>query len=237
VVTVFFLTSVIASVAHAAIIIDHICTTISQIPDYWVNKAKTDFRISYGHTSHGSQIVTGMEILKDAYGSLYDYNYDGSAGALSLHDGEPWGDLGNPDRTSWAQRTRDLLHTPGNDRTMIMWSWCGQVSNASESDINTYLTLMNQLEIDFPDFTFIYMTGYLDGTGEAGNLHTRNNQIRNYCIVNNKVLFDFADIESYDPDGNYFLNRGADDGCYYDAGNWADQWCAAHCQEANSFTR
>ena len=96
---------------------------------------------------------------------------------------------------------------------------------------------MNQLELDYPNVTFIYMTGHLDGTGEEGNLNERNNQIRTYCLTFNKVLFDFADIESYDPDGNYFLNRGADDGCYYDAGNWADQWCAAHCQEANSFTR
>jgi len=72
------------------------------------------------------------------------------------------------------------------------------------------------------------MTGHLDGTGEDGNLHQRNNQIRNYCLANNKVLFDFADTESYDPDGNYFLDRGANDGCYYSGGNWADKWCGAN---------
>ena len=212
----------------ATIIIDHTCTDISQVSEYWINQAKADFRISYGHTSHGSQIVMGMDILMDANGSLYNYNYDGSSNALSLHDYEPDGDLGNPDRTTWAQRTRDLLNTPGNDRNLIMWSWCGQVSDAAQNDITTYLTLMNQLEADYPDVTFIYMTGHLDGTGELGNLHLRNNQIRSYCTANNKILFDFADIESYDPDGNYFLDRGADDGCYYDSGNWADEWCAAH---------
>jgi len=87
---------------------------------------------------------------------------------------------------------------------------------------------MNQLETDYPGVTFVYMTGHLDGTGVAGNLHVRNNQIRDYCIANNKVLFDFADIESYDPDGNYYLDRGADDNCNYDGGNWAIEWCAAH---------
>ena len=45
------------------IIIDHICTDISQIPEHWIRKARILFRISYGHTSHGSQIVSGMEVL------------------------------------------------------------------------------------------------------------------------------------------------------------------------------
>jgi hypothetical protein len=217
-----------------AIIIDHNCTDINQIPDSWINEAKEGFKISYGHTSHGSQIVTGMDILKNADGSLYDYDHDGSSGTLSFHDYEPSGDLGNPDRTTWAQETRDLLDTPSNDRNLIMWSWCGQVSGSSESDINTYLDLMDQLEADYPSVTFVYMTGHLDGSGEAGSLHVRNNQIRNYCMMNDKILFDFADIESYDPDGNYFLNRGADDECYYDGGNWADEWCAAHPGECES---
>lgn len=221
--------ALICSVSVAEpIIIDHTCTDISQIPQEWIIKAKNDFRISYGHTSHGSQIVTGMNILKNAHGFLYDYNHDGSNGALSLHDREPSGDLGNPDRTTWATRTRDLLNNPINDRNIIVWSWCGQVSNATEEDMNTYLTLMNQLEEDYPNVTFVYMTGHLDGTGKAGNLNVRNNQIRNYCRGNSKILFDFADIESYDPDGNYFLDRGANDNCDYSGGNWADEWCAAH---------
>ena len=220
--------------ADAYLIIDHTCTDISQIPSSYINQAKANFKISYGHTSHGSQIVTGMTVLQSQYGSLYAFNYSGSDGALSLHDYEPSGDLGNPDRTTWAQLTRNLLDTAGNDRNLIMWSWCGQVSTATEADIATYLNLMTQLEADYPDVTFIYMTGHLDGSGETGNLHQRNNQIRSHVIAHDGVLFDFADIESYDPDGNYFLNRGADDGCYYDGGNWAVEWCAVNPGECAS---
>lgn len=220
-----------------AIIIDHNCTDISKVPSYWINKAKRMYHISYGHTSHGSQIVSGMSVLQ-GQSSLYSYNYSGSSGALSLHDGEPTGDLGNPDRITWAQRTCDLLNTPGCDRNLIMWSWCGQVSSASEADINTYLNLMNQLEKDFPHVTFIYMTGHLDGTGETGNLNIRNNQIRDFCRTNHKILFDFADIESYDPDGNYYLDKAADDECYYweesTRKNWADDWCAANPGQCSS---
>jgi hypothetical protein len=102
-----------------------------------------------------------------------------------------------------------------------MWSWCGQVSSASSADINTYLNLMNQLETNYPNVDFVYMTGHLDGSGESGNLKIRNQQIRDYAIANNKILFDFADIESYDPDGNYYPN--ASDDCA-----WCTTWCATH---------
>lgn len=210
-------------------IIDHNCIDISRIPEYWINKAKSNLRMSYGHTSHGSQIVTGMAVLFDHY-SLYAYNYDGSGGAFSLHDNEPAGDLGNPDRTTWYYRTRNLLDDPGCDRNVIMWSWCGQ-ANTSEENIDLYLSLMTQLEQDYPHVKFVYMTGHLNGTGEDGNLYLRNKQIRDYCIANNKILFDFADIESYDPDGNYFRDKLANDNCDYDSdgngsrdANWAVEW-------------
>lgn len=222
------------------IIIDHLCTDIDRIPEQWIAKAKDDFRIAYGHTSHGSQVIRGMEVLF-AQSDLYSFNRDGDDGALSLYDRVPPGDLGNPDRIEWYHRTRNLLTHPDCDRNLIMWSWCGQVSNASPNDINTYLNLMTQLELEFPQVIFVYMTGHLDGTAEDGNLHKRNNQIREFCRINNKVLFDFADIESYDPDGNYFLDKNADDHCNYDSdgngtrdANWAEEWCAANPGECSS---
>jgi hypothetical protein len=121
---------------------------------------------------------------------------------------------------------------------VIIWSWCGQVSSATEEDIDTYLNLMTQLESDYPNVRFVYMTGHLDGSGEEGNLHLRNEQIRSYCRENNKLLYDFASIESYDPDGtiNYML-LSANDGCYYDSdgnssrdANWAIEWQNTHTE-------
>jgi len=209
-------------VSGQTIIINHTTTDLSKVPPYWVNQAKEMLRLSYGHTSHGSQLVSGMGTLK-ALDPLYSFNTDGAiqAGMLSLADYTPDGDLGNPDRTTWAARTRTYLNGSGSNRNTVMWSWCGQVSSASEADINTYLTLMNQLETDYPAVNFIYMTGHLDGSGPSGNLYTRNNQLRAYAQTNGKVLFDFADIESYDPAGNYYPN--ADDSC-----PWCDAWCSAH---------
>jgi uncharacterized repeat protein (TIGR01451 family) len=216
--------------AGEAIIIDHTCTDLSKIPDYWIEEAKELLRVSYGHTSHGSQPIAGMGVLESSplnVGGLYDFNTNGAvqASVLSLADYTPNGDLGNPDRVTWEARTRTYLNGPGSDRNVVVWSWCGQ-ADTSEGNIDLYLNLMDGLERDYPDVTFVYMTGHLNGTGETGNLHQRNEQIRDYCRANNKVLFDFADIESYDPDGDYFLDLDADDNCSYDGGNWADEWCA-----------
>jgi len=228
-----------------AIIIDHLCRNFQNIPDQWINQAKSILHIAYQHTSHGSQLVSGLRTLMNGLGGRYVYSSTGwgyEAGVfLNDYGIEGADDLGSPDRSAWADATRELLNN-GCDRNVVIWSWCGQVSESSADDIDHYLSLMNQLEIDFPDVKFVYMTGHLDGSGTGGNLHRRNQQIREYCRTYKKILFDFADIESYDPDGNEFLSRDADDGCYYNGGNWAVQWLegqaghlyanlAAQCEE------
>ncbi len=225
-----------AAAATEAIIADHNHTDLSQIPDYWIDQAKASLRAVYGHTSHGSQLVSGMGVLRSepSSGGRYDFTEDGAvvAGALSLDDRGVPGDLGNPNRYAWEAQTRTYLDDPSHsDVNVVVWSWCGQV-NGTEAQINTYLSLMSGLEASYPDVTFVYMTGHLNCTGEGGNVNQRNNQIRSYVIANNGVLFDFADIESYDPDYEYFLDRGACDTCVYDSGNWATEWCAANGDDA-----
>jgi hypothetical protein len=217
-------------------VIDHTCIDLSSIPSEWITAAKTDLHIAYGHTSHGSQVTDGMTGLVGFKGSAYAWNNGGTGGALDLHDYAMSGDLGNPDYTQWEVETRNYLASNG-DVNVIIWSWCGEVSGATEVNINTYLDLMTGLEEDFPDVTFVYMTGHLDGTGLTGNLHLRNEQIRNYCKTNKKFLFDFADIESYNPDGVYFGDKKPNDACDYDSDgdgtqdtNWAIEWQDSHTE-------
>ncbi len=228
-------------------IIDHTCTDIAAIPESAILEAKAELHIGYGHTSHGSQLTTGMDGLigfMEGLGypaGLYNYNSGGTGGALDLRDGCFSGasDLGNPDRTAWEAATRTYLGAHA-DLNVVIWSWCGQVSSATEADINTYLDLMDGLEDDYPNVRFVYMTGHLDGSGLAGNLHLRNQQIRDYCWANDKVLYDFADIETYDPDGTYFGDRSPNDNCDYDSngdgsldGNWATEWQDAHTEDVD----
>lgn len=220
-------------------IADHTSTKLALIPTANIEQAKNKLHIAYGHTSHGSQIISGMQGLIDFKGTLYSFNNGGTNGSLDLRDRPFSGanDLGNPNRTAWATATRNYLNEHG-DINVIIWSWCGQVSSATEENINTYLNLMSELEQEFPNVKFIYMTGHLDGSGVEGNLNIRNEQIRNFCKENKKILYDFADIESYDPDGQVnYMSLNADDGCNYDSddngsrdANWAIAWQNTHTE-------
>ncbi|MFH1748969.1 MAG: hypothetical protein ABIG44_18200 [Planctomycetota bacterium] len=194
-------------------------SAFGDLSDTALAAVRISYQIFYGHTSHGSQIVTGMEMLAETDAR---YNFNAGSGTLGLE--EISADLGGvwdlPDQP-WVTTTREVLNQADSDINLVMWSWCGGVSDNTEQGITAYLEAMNRLENDYPAVVFIYMTGHLDGTGPNGNLRTRNNQIRQYCQSHGKILFDFADIESYDPDGNY--HAWGSDWC-----EWCEDWCATH---------
>ena len=131
----------------------------------------------------------------------------------------------------WDDDTRVYLDDhPGCN--VIIWAWCGDVWYV---DLQSwYLDPMNQLESEYPDVQFVYMTGHLEGWGIGGDLYLANQQIRNYCIANNKILYDFADIEKYSPDADTnYQEYYADDACDYQppgggTANWANNWLAAN---------
>ena len=225
------------------LIIDHTCTDITQIPESAILQAKESLHIAYGHTSHGSQITTGMSgLVAFANGGgkglslpddIFAWNNGGVDGALDLHDYAMGGDVGY--YPQWVNNTRSYLEDTRNaDVNVIMWSWCGQVDGkyTDNSLLSEYINPMSQLEEDYPDVTFVYMTGHVDLSDDANN-KAANQIIRKYCIANNKVLYDFADIESHDPNGTYY--PFPHDNCNYYAfrtggrlGNWAEEWQNSH---------
>jgi len=223
--------------AQEALIVDHNCTRLEKIPDYWLSAAKSTLRVGYGHTSHGSQLVTGLEVYRDAWKGVYQYTSSNWGLVTGVFLNDLWGnaggasDLGHHGYLGWRDATVEMLRLPHNDRNVVIWSWCGGVSDNNAAGIDAYLNAMASLETHYPEVTFVYMTGHLDGTGVQGNLNLRNNQIRNFCRTHHKVLFDFADIESYDPDGRGFLDKGATDSCQYQDGNWAEEWLAENPED------
>jgi hypothetical protein len=196
-----------AEVQGAIVATHQSANDFSNIPSSYFTTVRSTFHIYYGHTSHGSQVVTGLNMLQSQDAVSYempdifdDYNID----------------LGDP---AWESDTRNYLS--GHPETnLVMWSWCGQLSNEG-TDVNDYFSRMSGLINDYPGVTFVYMTGHLDGTGLSGTLYTHNNQIRTYCQTNNRVLFDFANIESYDPNGSYYPDGS--DWC-----EWCTTWCTSH---------
>ncbi len=148
-----------------SIIVDHTCIDIYAIPISAVEAAKAQLHIGYGHTSHGNQLIVGMNGLvgfmngKEGYpDNLFAWNHDGSDGALHLYEGDQYGD-GDLDHdagydTAWVTETRTYLGEPDQqgrgsnhpEMNVIIWSWCGQLSGySSEAVSGYYLDRMNQL--------------------------------------------------------------------------------------------
>ena len=152
-----------------------------------VIEAVAGLHIYYGHTSHGSQLVTGVGQMDEAY--------------QFEHLVEEGTDLGSG---SWHTVTDQYL-ADHPETEVVVWSWCGQQANNSTEQVQAYLDNMAALEETYPDVAFIYMTGHLRGAydeylyDDATNeqLQENNRAVLQYCTENNKWLFDFADIESY----------------------------------------
>ncbi len=210
------------------IIVDHNCTDLSSIPNQWTEIVKADIRLTFWHASHGDQINVGLDLLKQLHPE-YAFAYEAIW--------ENYGIGGNTNSTEldppmkFDRITRQYLTANDGRPNMIAWSWCGGLTDynqlgagASAEQVDNYLRAMSKLELDYPTVKFIYMTAHVDGSGLNGTTNLRNQQIRAYCRSNGKILFDFADIESYDPSGRSFLENGANQDCSYDGGNWADEW-------------
>ncbi len=195
----------LASGLHSAVIIDHTCANLQQVPAVWIESVQDNFPSHYAHTSHGGQLTYGLEFI-EADSSFYDYargiSYLPSiAGAWCIFDGQETESYISPDlyweTAGGMDLTRDVLDNNPEIETS-MWSWCSQLNYYGESEVQAYLDSLSVLETEYPDVTFIYMTGNAQGTGSDGyNRWQRNEQIRDYCSVNDKVLYDFADLDCW----------------------------------------
>ena len=198
-----------------AMIIDHHCTDISKIPDQWINIVKT---MTLHHTgqSHGRQVPHGFANIESAnskYAQTQSENGIPSGPGLKITRGQrseynSWLSSIGPERywqgnegRAWTRRTLNYHASNGNTIHASLHTWCWHMRTWSESQVDEYLSSMEILEAEYPNTTFIYMTDTCDKEGSSGyNRWLRNEQIRQYCRENNKVLFDFGELESWSAD-------------------------------------
>ena len=196
----------------SAIIIDHNCTELSRVPMEWIEVVKAKIKLHYAHTSHGGQILEGMkEIAKSDPRYSFAKKKNGlpvTTNSLAIFDGQENDTYISPGEY-WASEagrraTQNVLdHNP--EINLSMWSWCCQQNQNSKQTVQKYLEAMDAFERANPGVIFIYMTG--NAQGNSRNRYDRNEQVRNYCKVNRKVLFDFADIDCW-YDGRQHLVEG-----------------------------
>jgi len=214
---------------------------LKSIPLEWIDSAKAKLQIIYWRTSHGGQVLGGINVMDAFMGGNGNYAREAEKTDGALYLQSIFGDLSAREDT-WPQTTRDFLDDPANQEiNVVMWSWCQILGHDGDKDPG-YCSKMDSLIAEYgPGGTkitsgdrsvpvqFVHMTGHVNGQGEEGRTNQINTYIRNHCITNNRILYDFADIESWDPDDNYFLDDYVDDGCNYlvngeRTGNWAEEW-------------
>ena len=184
--------------------IDHTCTDLPSIPADWIDSVKT-MSMHYAHTSHGGQLTTGLDLIEND-NSTYDAEVGSSylpdvPGALCIFDGQEGDTYITPDMfwetADGMDMTRSVL-TNNPAITVCMWCWCCQLDYYGQEQVQAYLDSMAVLESEYPSVTFVYMTGNAQNTGGEGyNRYQRNRQIRQYCESNDKILYDFADLDSW----------------------------------------
>jgi hypothetical protein len=226
-----YLPVVLRRQSTSTIIIDHRHTDASKIPPQWVAAAK-QLTVHFAHTSHGSQVLTGLQWM-EARIPTYAVHIEVSGvvvhpqaiDALNIYDGNnyPNNTYITPDMywetAAGLNYTRSVVATGWFD--ISLWTWCGQMSYYSDQQVQHYLDALAQLQSEYPSVHWIYFTGHTDGSAPGSALWRHNEMARQYVQQNGGVLFDFADIESYDPAGTFYPN--ASDAC-----EWCDDWCADH---------
>ncbi|MDD3642088.1 MAG: hypothetical protein PHQ19_01285 [Candidatus Krumholzibacteria bacterium] len=188
-----------------ALRIEHTCSELGRIPAAWIDSTRADINVHFAHTSHGGQILDGLGhiAVHDAfYPMVYEYNaLPQQVDALRIFDGQLAATYITPD-LYWAspegidQTIAVLTANPEIDISFFVW--CTQLDTWTAPEIGAYMDSISTLEARFPGVAFVYCTGNAQGTGEAGyNRWRRNEEIRAYCARNGKVLYDFADLDSW----------------------------------------
>jgi hypothetical protein len=184
----------------APIVINHLCADLAAIPADAIQTAQDVCKWHYARLSHGRQLMVGFENI-EAADPFYAAIWPKTGGSLPVEPGTLciYTDAVSSDsywRGSGIDITRSILAgTPALNISAL--SWCAELNTASESYVQEYLTALQTLESEFPDVTFVYFTGTAqDSAGYGYNRYLRNKQIRDFCVANNRVLYDFEDLDS-----------------------------------------
>jgi hypothetical protein len=185
--------------ASGAILADHnAAAAFSRIPQQWLDAAKRNLKMYYGHTSHGEQITAGMQDIASHLGTAYSVaivqgSLPTKAGSFAIFDASTY---------DW---TRDFYPTVAEvlktnpQINVVMYMWCGQHATDNwQANLDIYLADMQSLEQAYPNVKFIYATGNAMEQDCTGCLRQQfNDQLRQFAIAHNKVLFDFGDLDAW----------------------------------------
>jgi hypothetical protein len=221
----FLLSGVVASLIAAdcfAVVIGH--QSINDLGS--VSQGVMDFvgmqRWLFTHASVGGNMITGLNDLHSLNPTRFKLHtssvgYNSAQQSANSPSTVQYGTVnecnrGNPGWDSKYTIFDNSVRNAGWHETTVdfaMDKLCYIDEDAGNSSNNptgytTYINKMSSLESAYPGTKFVYMTMPLTtSTGSDNVLRNQYNQVvRDYCINNDRLLFDIADMEAYDLAGN-----------------------------------
>ncbi|MCA9924122.1 MAG: SGNH/GDSL hydrolase family protein [Anaerolineales bacterium] len=199
------------AMAAPAILVDHDAVDAAQIPQTWLDAAR-ELDTFFAHKSVGNNILDGMADLQTQNPTRYTLDvavagadwFAGNSGILH----QSLGTNGLPETKIDGFDT--FIRGGYHAADVAMMKFCPgdtlPFGTMPAAEIWTrYRDMMAALEQAHPDVVFVWWTMPIAiGSDDRGNDEKEifNGLMRDYCDANGCVLFDIADIESHDPNGN-----------------------------------
>jgi hypothetical protein len=231
-------------------------SVLRSIPSQYLNAARTNLRVSYQHTSHGTHVSYGLYGLQDykaGDSTLFGISTSGASGKLAFGDnaiaGDEYCDLSTSDTAgwpSWLARNRAYLDDPSKSAgfNVVMWSWCSINGHNVSGYLSSMQTLINEYgpggskigtgsgKTRTTPVTFVFMTGHAeqgDNIG-AGKPKNQADLINAYCRERGYLCLDYFSIDSHDMSGNYYSDASDDAYSAVYGGNYNQAWQSAHAR-------
>jgi hypothetical protein len=180
------------------IVVDHTCTDVSKIPDYWIEQARKMI-VQYVGESHGRQVPHGLELLAaqderfkvqigDGENDKIDVLTDTTALRILRTQKNTYGPI-NGDELYWAteaargytEATAQDAIDKGTPLAASLWCWCwdmssenwvhdesGAVVTYNNERNEAYINAIRRFNTNRPQTKFIYHTGVTDVQVSAG---------------------------------------------------------------------
>ena len=208
--------------ARGAVIVDSACIELQAdgsfleiIPQVYLDRAR-QLKVLFCHASVGGTIMNGMvgrNGLASQNPARYYINrqenedpvwFDRSSGIIDVSRTD-W-PLNGSKSLGFDNLIRNLGYGEPSRLDVAFMKFCyidWLPGTNVQKKWEEYRATMEALEADYPEVTFVWWTTAISTAGAGGDVReTFNNLVREYCVRNGKVLFDLADIESHDRQGN-----------------------------------
>ena len=225
-----------APITGQGIVADHtVIAQFDQIPTSSINAAAAKTTLFMHQSTGGTIDDSGLGCLAGLKDPNYGYPQEcGTYAANRASNVWPWYDRSNWNWDMWpspqadamakTDQFVDVVHARAGNYQIIGMKYCytdgwNQSINVEQS---YYITKMLALEAQYPGKIFIWTTSALwaePGTACNASFNSCqeiadfNQQVRTYATTHNKPLYDIADIESHDQNGNPCTVQGYEGMC------------------------